>query len=127
MSFCQKVLGLTKQKPILLVSVSLLPAFYCCFFWVSSFSFVQKFWHKCFLCFYFFSRKRFSTTLFSYCFKCGFLRFFCCYFSAAFFFLQIFLGTLSYFNLKIYFPGEKNPASGEVLRVYYRFCKNENR
>lgn len=125
MSVGRKVWGLTKRKPILLVSVSLLPAFYCCF-WVSIFSFVQKFWHKCFLCFIFLSQKIFNYIFFHTALSV-LLKFFFADFYFCIFFVQIFLGTLSYFNLKIYFPGEKNPATGKVLRVYYRFCKNENR
>lgn len=47
------------RKRVIITSILLL------FFWVSSFSFVQKFWHKCFLCFYFFlSQKIFNYIVF---------------------------------------------------------------
>uniref|UniRef100_A0A8D8CY53 (northern house mosquito) hypothetical protein n=1 Tax=Culex pipiens TaxID=7175 RepID=A0A8D8CY53_CULPI len=79
---------------------------YCCFW----FRFCEKFWHKCFS---FFFRKRFQTTLLLSGFKIIFSLFLCFFLL----FFQIFLGTLSYFNLKIYFPDEKNPASRSFVCV----------
>lgn len=110
MSVGRKVWGLTKRKPILLVSVSLLPAFYCCF-WVSIFSFVQKFWHKCFLCFIFLSQKIFNYIFFHTALSV-LLKFFLLIFTSAFFCSNIFRYFIL-FQLKNIFPRREKPCNRE--------------